>query len=129
VKLLPLLSALLLLAGCGNGSAYRTTASSKETSERRPVALDIAQLEQNYTGAKRAYSASKTDPNKTAYADATVTFATAVMAGEGKPNEKYPKALRLYNEALTVDPTNDEAKTNRQLILDIYNSLGKSPGK
>jgi hypothetical protein len=42
---------------------------------------------------------------------------------------KYPEALKVYDEALAVDPTNDEAKTNRQLILDIYAQLGKEPPK
>ncbi|MER3466852.1 MAG: hypothetical protein C4340_07130, partial [Armatimonadota bacterium] len=59
----------------------------------------------------------------------TVKYATAVMLGDLPPREKYPQALELYEEALGQDPNNAEAKTNRQLILDIYKSMGREPPK
>jgi hypothetical protein len=86
-------------------------------------------LEASYQKSKAAYAENKTEENKKDYVAAAVAFGTDVMAGGGAPNEKYPMALRLYDEALTLDPANDEAKTNRQLILDIYAQLGKEPPK
>ncbi len=38
---------------------------------------------------------------------------------------KYPRALRLYREALKLDPNNKEAKANKKMIEDIYRSMGR----
>jgi len=124
VKLLPLIVGLIVVAGCSDPTEVPVKAPAPE-----PVAtLPAESLEASYQKAASEYEAEKTDANKSTYVNAMVAYATAVMAADGPP-VKYQKSLKLYNEALRLDPDNEEAKTNRQLILDIYKSLGKEPPK
>lgn len=63
---------------------------------------------------------------KQAHIDTTVVYATAVMNDlKAKPMDKYPKALALYRAALQLDPENPEAKANSEMIIGIYESLGR----
>ncbi len=89
----------------------------------------VESLAAKYEEAKQAFERAKGDEAKAAYVEATVKYGTAVMMGDLPPREKYPRALELYEEALKQDPDNAEAKTNRQLILDIYKSMGREPSK
>jgi tetratricopeptide (TPR) repeat protein len=41
------------------------------------------------------------------------------------PKEKYPKALALFREALKVDPKNKVALENKNMIEQIYKSMGR----
>lgn len=41
------------------------------------------------------------------------------------PREKYPKALGMFRDALTIDPGNTLAKDSITLIEDIYKSMGR----
>lgn len=41
------------------------------------------------------------------------------------PNQKYPKALKLYREVVALDPSNSKAKESISMIEQIYQSLGK----
>lgn len=91
--------------------------------------VNLESLSATYEEAKAAFAQSSGEEAKSAYVAATVRYATAVMTSELPPREKYPKALALYEEALKHDPNNAEAKTNRQLILDIYKSMGREPPK
>lgn len=124
MKLLPILAGLLALAGCSS-SPPKPTAPQSSAPAAPP---SVEALQAAYEKSASEYNASKGDSAKAAYVSATVAYATAVMAGEGPP-AKYRKALKLYDEALKLDPANDEAKTNRQLILDIYKQMGKEPPK
>lgn len=87
----------------------------------------VAKLEQAYKSAKAAYTKKQGDTKlKQAYADATVKYATAVMTTPTMTSkDKYPAALRLYREALVVDPHNKEAYENKMMIISIYKSLGR----
>jgi len=45
------------------------------------------------------------------------------------PHVKYPQALRIYKAVLKVDPTNPVAKPESDLIIKIYQQMGrKVPG-
>jgi tetratricopeptide (TPR) repeat protein len=124
VKSLPLAIGLVLLAGCSAPQEAPLQSPAPEPTAAMPVeTLQVA-----YEKAATAYEAEKTDPTKSAYIDATVAYATEVMAADGPPS-KYQKSLKLYDEALRLDPDNEEAKTNRQLIIDVYHSMGKEPPK
>ena len=128
MRFVPILLLAIALAGCSDPTANSAAAEPKP----EPMAeqkVPTPTLQASYEKAKGAFEGEKSESNEKAYVDATVAYATAVMAGDGKPSEKYPKALRLYDEALALDPENDEAKTNKQLILDIYQSMGKEPPK
>jgi hypothetical protein len=124
-----MLSAALLIAGCGDNPQAQQPDSPKPGPSAGPVSVNVETLKASYDKTKKAYESEKTDLAKKEHVDATVAYATAVMAGGGKPSEKYPLALDLYDQALALDPGNEEAKTNRQLIVDIYKSLGKEPPK
>jgi hypothetical protein len=55
-----------------------------------------------------------------------VRLATATMnAPDLRAKEKYPAALRLYREALALHPTNPEALENSQMIVSIYQGMGR----
>jgi tetratricopeptide (TPR) repeat protein len=128
MRFVPILLLALALAGCSDTTANPAAAEPKP----EPMAeqkVPAPTLQASYEKAKGAFEGEKSEANEKAYVEATVSYATAVMAGDGKPREKYPEALRLYDEALALDPENDEAKTNKQLILDIYRSMGKEPPK
>ena len=128
MRFLPLLLAAVFVAGCGGAdtSVKPTEPKPEPMAEQK---IPVATLKASYEETKGAYEAAKSEATEKAYVDATVAYATSVMAGDGKPSEKYPEALRLYDEALALAPDNDEAKTNKQLILDIYKSMGKEPPK
>jgi tetratricopeptide (TPR) repeat protein len=125
VKFLPFLVVAVVLAGCGetgNATIEPTEPKPEPMAEQR---IPREALEHSYAKFKAVYAQEKSEENKQAYVAATVAYGTDLMANE----RKYPEALKIYDEALAVDPTNDEAKTNRQLILDIYAQLGKEPPK
>lgn len=127
MKLLPLLLAAVVLVGCGT-----TTDAGLFEPKPEPMAeqnVPVSSLKASYEKTKGALAADKSPANEKRFVDATVAYATAVMVGTGDSKEKYRRALELYDEALEIDPANDEAKTNKQLILDIYKSLDKEPPK
>jgi tetratricopeptide (TPR) repeat protein len=87
----------------------------------------LATLKEEHDNTKAAYEKNKSDDKvKKEYVDATVAYATATMLAESLPaKQKYPDALRLYREALEVDPKNETAIDNKKMIEDIYNSMGR----
>jgi len=99
-----------------------------QSKERFSSEESIERLEKNYETAKKEWSESPNDKEKREnYVEATVAYANKVMYGPGNPKEKYPKALRLYEEALKIDSSHKEAKSNCDLILSIYRQMGRKP--
>lgn len=87
----------------------------------------LQRLERAYQSAKRAFEQDRGNATKRrAYIDRTVAFGTATMNSPAlPPRQKYPRALRLYREALRLDPRNREALANKKMIEDIYRQMGK----
>jgi tetratricopeptide (TPR) repeat protein len=125
VKLLPFLVVAVALAGCDQSGSVAIDPTEPKPEPLAEQRIPSEALEASYKKSKAGYAEDKTEDNQKAYVAATVAYATDVMVA----SREYPKALKLYDEALTVDPENGEAKTNRQLILDIYAQLGKEPPK
>lgn len=114
------------------GSAQGGSPSAMPDSAAPPsegASESVESLAAKYEETKKAFEQAKSDETRAAYVEATVKYGTAMMMSDRPPREKYPKALELYEEALKHDPNNAEAKTNRQLILDIYKSMGREPPK
>lgn len=131
------------LAGCNGGSSPTEGASTApsdkaaaptSTTEKAPtdpvvpagaVSEDIAKLQSDQKAAKTAYDAKTSDEElKKKYVVATVKLGTATMMSEKIDRKvKYADALKLYREALKVDPTNAEAMNNKELIEGIYKSM------
>ncbi len=80
-----------------------------------------------YETAKAQYKKKPKDQKlKATYVKATVTLGTMTMnSPDLGPKDKYPGALRLYREALALDPKNKEALANKKMIEDIYKSMGR----
>lgn len=88
----------------------------------------LAQAEHTYETQVAELGNSADPHSKKQLAEATARYGTAIMNSAAlAPFEKYPRALKIYAKALELDPENKEAKDNRQMILDIYDSLGKKP--
>ena len=86
----------------------------------------LAKDKQEYELAKLGYTkdpASKTA--KDTYVFTTVRYGLAKMDGGNSeaPNVKYPGALKLFREALKVDPTNKDALQSKDLIESIYKQM------
>lgn len=68
----------------------------------------------------------KRGPQIKDHVTATLSLADAVMVSPAlPPKEKYPRALRLYREALSYDAKNRKAREGRDLIEGIYKSMGR----
>jgi hypothetical protein len=72
----------------------------------------------------------KKNPNdpavKKQLAEALYQQGYAIMTDDSiMPRQKYGPALKLYNRALALDPTNQGAKENKALIENIYKQMGR----
>lgn len=121
---------LILVFGCSLETETTTDKNRPVNSPRLEERTDTAQADVTLQVAMEEYERSKSkyissvenSDSKQNYVSATVRFATASMM-----NREYPKALELYDEALQLDPDNEEANTNKQMILSIYEQLQKDP--
>lgn len=100
---------------------------TRDPAVAKKLRAELTKAEANYKKAKAAHTQKPKDTKlRKAYIDATVNFGTVTMNSPLlAPKEKYPRALRLYNEALKLDPKNKEATNNKQLIEQIYKQMGK----
>lgn len=108
-----------------NPPVSRESPPAKNSSEN--AEYDLAKLESEFKGAKARFEADPTA--KTQYVEATVRFADALNYGPGDPKQKYPAALALYEQVLEIAPENEAARKGRQIILDVYKSMGMEPRK
>ena len=92
-----------------------------------PSKTSLPALEKVYKAAKATFQKQpKSAKIRTQYIAATVNFGTATMNADSlAPRVKYVGALRLYREALKLDPKNSEALKNKKLIEDIFKSMGR----
>jgi tetratricopeptide (TPR) repeat protein len=119
MRVLTLLCALLALLA---GAFAQGSSDQRQQADR----ARLASLGKEYKTLRAAHT-RKPDPNtRQRFVRATVEYGTAVMMSPSlTPNVKYPKALRLYREALRLDPKNKEAAQNKKMIEDIYVSMGR----
>jgi tetratricopeptide (TPR) repeat protein len=118
VKIWLIAASLACLIGCSSSDPPRTEGGTAPP----PVA---SSLKSGYESAKSEFEADATK-NK-AFSKAASGYAYEVMTGDGAPRVKYGEALKLYGEALKADPSNADARKNRDMILAIYKQMGKTP--
>jgi len=105
-------------------ASAQTPAQVSEAKKNRQL---LTAAESLYTKSKAAFAKKPKDAKiKKTYVDSTVSFGTITMNSPLLgPKEKYPKALALYREALKTDPKNEIAKANKDMIDQIYKSMGR----
>ena len=132
---------IAFLAGCSNNEQVPVTKNQEisksgiavPSQKMAPIepanndTADLKALQKKYNAAKSSYA--KDHSKKNEYVMATVAYATAVMNGPVPPRQKYSQSLWLYEDALKLDPKNQEAKQNRDMILSIYKQMVRTPAK
>lgn len=100
----------------------------QKTAPKETEAKALARLEVAYKSAKaKAKAKPKVATLRKAHARAATALGTAVMNSQAarSRSQKYVEALKLFREALAIDPSDAEAKQNKELIESIYLSMGK----
>lgn len=83
------------------------------------------QLVKEADDADAKYQKSKSDADKMTCITKQLTAANYLMFEANlSPKKKYKPALQRYRRVLELDPSNKEAKDNKQQIEDIYQSMG-----
>ncbi|MHB1549511.1 MAG: hypothetical protein ACYCX8_12345 [Acidimicrobiales bacterium] len=87
----------------------------------------LFKLEKEYKISKNLYAQKPGQIHfKKNYLATTLSLADAVMTSTVLlPKIKYPQALRLYREVLSLTPENKSAKKNKDLIEGIYRNMGR----
>ena len=141
-----LLLAAVALSGCGSGSSSqpKTTYSyvdedqanaakqgknledpSKVTAANNITKAELSKLHTTLHFASAAYKSNPSATAKKKLVDLTVDLASKTMdCSDLTPHEKYPAALRLYRQALALDPSNPDAKAAADTIVLIYKQMG-----
>lgn len=119
-----LLAATVLAVSVFAQGAHGTANAEQAKAEK----AKLAKHETAYQKAKRAYEADPKRPadKRKALVEAAVQFGATTMVSPVLTSQvKYPKALRLFREALKLDPKHARATEYRDLIEGIYRSMGK----
>jgi len=83
------------------------------------------QLTKDADDADAKFQKSKSDADKMTCITKQLTAANYLMFEANlSPKKKYKPALQRYRRVLELDPSNKEAKENKQQIEDIYKSMG-----
>lgn len=88
---------------------------------------ELAAAQAAYRAAKAKHEKNPKDVKlRQSFVAATVKLGTQTMVSPVLDRTlKYKQALRLYREALKLDPKNVEARKNSELIIGIYRSMGR----
>lgn len=123
VPMLGFRCALIALAMLTTSGAIAQSTPAKQSPEQ----AKLSQAEKAYVANKKAFEKKPKDAAlKKNHVESTTAFGEVVMNSPLLPaKDKYPKALRLFREALALDPKNKKAKDGRDLIEGIYRSMGR----
>ncbi|MEA2553014.1 MAG: hypothetical protein QOJ65_1190 [Fimbriimonadaceae bacterium] len=121
---------LVAVLGCAKNQPTHEAAvatQQKAISEGGVKDADLAKYKKEYELSKALYV--KEPDNKIAketYTFATVRYATSTMYSDSLDFKvKYREALKLFREALKVDPKNEDALKSKNMIEDIYTKMGR----
>jgi tetratricopeptide (TPR) repeat protein len=85
----------------------------------------VAVLTKDADDADAKYIKTKSDADKKEAINKQLIAANYLMFEANlSPKKKYRPALKRYNRILELDPTNEEAKQNKQQIEEIYQQMG-----
>lgn len=106
-------AALALVAALG----VAQTASEKK----------LKQLEKTYLSAKATFGKKPKDKKvRDQFVTAGVKYGhESMVSPDLPPRLKYRQALRIYREVLKVDPKNEVAKKESDIIISIYKQMGR----
>ncbi len=118
VALLSLCLAIAAFAG-----SVQVSSPAAEAKEKH----DLAVIKQDRDRAEKAWHKQPQNTKlKKQYVFATVKLGMHTMyAVVLPPKQKYPEALRLFKEALKVDPSNKDARTAKDQIEAVYQSMNE----
>ena len=110
---------LLVLAGCSK--------NPKNVVQESQILLNSGKYEEAIQMLEESYKSNPTlDSLKPALANAYLQYGNFLMyKSDLPPQQKYRKALFEYRRVLAVDPSNVEAKQNKDLIEGIYRQMGR----
>jgi len=96
--------------------------------QAKPTAADqakLTKLEKAYKAAKNALAKTPNSPRaKKDFATIGAAYGHESMISPVlAPRVKYPQALRIYREVLKVDPYQETAKSESELIIRIYHDM------
>ena len=102
-------------------------AAEPEKPKNAPVTMTVPQARANLKAAEALYKkAPRNATRKNAYAEALAQLAHSTMYNQSiPPNKRYPEALRLARQALTLNPKNKVALEDRKAIEDVYKQMGR----
>ncbi len=99
---------------------------SAQTTSMAQEASTLRAIRSAYAHAKSVYTKHPSSAAKKNYVISTVRYGTASMLSPALDRKvKYRQALRLYREALKLDPKNEEARNNSEMIVSIYRQMGR----
>lgn len=92
-----------------------------------PQAQNTDALGKKVAEAEAQLASNPNDPaKKKALADALYQQGHAIMYDENlPPRQKYPPALKLFDRVLALEPTHEGASKNKDVIVQIYKSMGR----
>jgi hypothetical protein len=95
--------------------------------QKKSEADQIADATKAHDAAKANYLKNPKAPKlKALYVKATLALADLHMNAQVESRKvRYEKALNFYREVVKVDPSNQQATKNRDMIVSIYKSMGK----
>lgn len=120
------LAITFLCIGCSTPEPAGPTSSNKEEPVGFPRPTAKEPITDKLLEAKTAFDKDPSAINKKAYAAELAKDGTTKMTdANALPKDKYRNALKLYKQALELDPQNEEALNNKALIESIYKQMGK----
>ena len=119
ITLISIIAALLI--GCSEQKV------SVEKLNHANALVNTGQYEDGIQQLSELAKSSPNDPSlKLSLVSAHIKYGHFYMFNDTlAPRVKYPRALKQYNEALKLDPNNQDAKDNAQQIIDIYKMMGR----
>ncbi|HCN37994.1 MAG TPA: hypothetical protein DIS94_09825 [Bacteroidetes bacterium] len=141
MKILILLFAFVVVSGCSKMEEKKTKSPSDLTgqnnqTQENPHSFDTktgtgddkqaTELGKQADDAYATYKNEKSEQNKLDAINKNLAAGMYFMYdADLPPRDKYKPALKFFRAVLELDPNNQDAKTNKEKIEEIYEMMGK----